>query len=180
MIRPLGLPLGLMVMLSVIACTGCDRDFDDSVIILRVRDHPQKLEGEQVVLTDGQIECGVQMELWESPVPSGERRVARLLAAARDLKFFDDVMIEKSGRGSAQVRGDISLEVIPPFQTKDAEQGVKMVSAKVGAIIPHACFTSSLPIMGVRKGEFSADAPVQLRYTRSDDGKDWVFDRLVH
>jgi hypothetical protein len=167
-------------MLGAIACTGCNTDFDDAVIVMRVKDMPQKLEGEQVVLTDGQVECGIQQELWESPVPSGDRRIARLLPAARDLKFFDDVMIEKSGLGYAQVRGNILLDMIPPFQTKDTEPGVKIVTGKVGAIIMHACFASSLPIMGVRKGEFSADAPVQLRYVRTQDGKDWAFDRLVH
>jgi hypothetical protein len=173
-------PLGLVVMLGVLACTGCDKDFDDAVIMMRVKDMPQKLDGEQVVLTESQVECGVQQELWESPVPSGERKIARLLPAARDLKFFDDVIIERSGNASAQVRGNMLLDMIPPFQSKDGEPGVKIVTCKVGAIITHACFASSLPIMGVRKGEFSADAPVQMRYVRTQDGKDWAFDRIVH
>ncbi len=171
-------PLGLIVILGVLACTGCNRDFDDGVAMVRVNEQPFKLDGEQVVLNEGQVECGVQQELWEAPVPSGDRRVARLLQAARDLKFFDDVMVEKSGVGSAQVRGDITLEIIPGFTTKDTEQGVKIVSGHVGAIIKHACFASSLPLMGVRKGEFSADAPVQVRFVKED--KDWKFDRLVH
>jgi hypothetical protein len=168
-------------MLGIIACTGCNKDFDDAVILMRVKDMPQKLDGEQVVLTEGQVECGIQKELWEAPAPLGDKRVARLLPAARDLKFFDDVIIEKSGNASAQVRGDVLLDLVPPYQTKDTEAGVKVVTAaKVGAIIQHACFASSLPIMGVRKGEFSPDAPVQLRYVQTQDGKDWAFDRLVH
>jgi len=166
--------------MGVIACTGCSHDFDDAVILMRVKDMPQKLDGEQVVLTDSQVDCGVQKELWEAPAPLGDKRVARLLPAARDLKFFDDVIIEKSGNGSAQIRGDILLDLMPPYKTTDAGQGVKMVTAKVGAIINHSCFTSSLPIMGVRKGEFSPDAPVQMRYVPTADGKDWAFDRIVH
>jgi hypothetical protein len=171
-------PLGLLVMLGVLVCTGCNRDFDDGLVMTRLNEQPFKLEGEQVVLNDGQVECGVQQELWEAPVPSGDRRVARLLQPARDLKFFDDVIVEKSGIGSAQIRGDVSLDAIPPFQTKDTEQGVKMVTGKVGVIIKHACFATSLPLMGVRKGEFSADAPIQARFVQ--EGNDWKFDRLVH
>jgi hypothetical protein len=171
-------PLGLLAMLGVLACTGCNRDFDDGAAMTLLNQQPVKLDSEQVVLNEGQLECGVQQELWESPVPSGDRRVARLLQAARDLKFFDDVMVEKTGIGSAQIRGDITLEIIPGFQTKDTEQGVKIVSGHVGAIIKHACFASSLPLMGVRKGEFSADAPVQVRFVQ--EGSDWKFDRLVH
>jgi len=171
-------PLGLIVILGVLVCTGCDRDFDDGLAMVRLNQQPVKLDGEQVVLNDSQVECGVRQELWEAPVPSGDRRVARLLQAARDLKFFDDVMVEQSGLGSAQIRGDITLELIPPLQTKDTEQGVKIVTGKVGAVIKHTCFASSLPIMGVRKGEFSADAPVQVRFVQ--EGKDWMFDRLVH
>ena len=168
-----------MAMLGVLACTGCNRDFDDGVVVGQLNGQTVKLDGEQVVLNDSQVDCGVQKELWEAPVASGgEGRVARLLPAARDLKFFDDVRVEKSGIGSAQIRGDITLDVTPPFETKDAEEGVKMVTGKIGAVIRHTCFASSLPIMGVRKGEFSADAPVQMRFV--SDGKDWKFDRLVH
>ena len=87
--------VGLIVLLGALGCTGCNKDFDDTVAQVRVNAQPIKLEGEQVVLKDDQVDCGVEKELWEAPVPVGDRRVARLLQAGRDLKFFDDVMIEE-------------------------------------------------------------------------------------
>ena len=140
---------------------------------------PIKLDGEQVVLTDSQVDCGVQMELWQEPVPSGDRKIARLLPKGQELKFFDDVVVGDTALGSyGQVRGDFTVTLTPPLEIHDGPRGSKLVNGKVGATINHSCFSAPLPIMGVRRGQFAPNAPVQLRYEQ--DGSDWRFDRLVH
>ena len=71
------------------------------------------------------------------------------------------------------------VSLTPPFEIKDGPHGAKLVNGKVGAVIMHSCFGGvPLPIMGVRKGQFLPDAPVQLRYVQ--DGNDWRFDRILH
>ena len=171
--------MGLVVFLGALTFTGCgDKDFDDVVAEVRVEAQPIKLDGEQVVLTEVQIDCGVQNDLWEAPSGTGDHKVARLLAKGRDLKFFDDVMVTDSG-GNVQMRGDVQVDLVAPFQIRDAEQGVKLVTGKVYAMLKHTCFNGQpLPMMGVRKGQFDANAPVQLRYVQ--DRGDWQFDRIIH
>jgi hypothetical protein len=52
-----------------------------------------------------------------------------------------------------------------------------LVEAKVGVKIDNACFPAPLPIMGLRKGQFTQDySPVIL--LRLDGG--WQMDKFVH
>ena len=162
-------------------CCACGpKGFDEAMVGVRLQEKPVKLDGEQVILTDGQVSCGVQNELWDAPASVGNRMTARLLDKGRALNFYDDVVVREGASqiSYVQVRGDFPAEVVPPSDIKDMGDGVKIVNVKVGARINHSCFTSPLPIMGVRKGQFAADALPTLRYVQ--EGSDWKFDRIVH
>jgi hypothetical protein len=173
--------LSVVVLLGALSCAGCGlKDFDDGLAEQQAAAQPVTLEGEQLVLTDHQIDCGVQNDLWEEPVPSGDHRVARLMQKGKDLKFYDDIVVDDPALGTyAQVRGDFMISLTPPFEIHDGPHGVKLVNGKVAAAITHSCFNgAALPIMGVRRGQFLPDAPVQLRYMQ--DGNDWRFERILH
>ncbi len=119
------------------------------------------------MLTPQQVQCGVQNELWEPPGPiNGDRSIARLTTQGRALKFADDISVVEPGYRSpyVQVRGDFNLGVIEIQNTKNGpDKDTKLVDVRVGIKIDHACFSSPLPIMGLRKGRFSEDAsPVLL------------------
>jgi hypothetical protein len=141
---------------------------------------PVTMEGEQVTLTQMQVECGVQEDLWDRPTQfSPERSTARLQQKGRDLRFNDDVAIEPNRPAYIQIRGAISLQVDDVSNIRDGEEnGTKLVDAKAGAKIQHSCFAAPLPLMGVKKGNFQADVPTIFRFRLHDDG--WHVDKLVH
>ncbi len=169
-------------MLAVCVCvlSACgSKDFNEQVAGVGVTSQPIKLESEQVMLTEAQVDCGVKNDLWEAPVVNGNSKTSRLLSKGRDLKFSDDVIAMEGGnRSYAQVRGDFQVEVTPPFDIKEDGPDARLVSVKLGVIVPHSCFASALPVMGVRKGQFVADALPVLRYTH--EGTNWPFEKLVH
>ena len=173
-------PVILVAALSCVLSSCNSKDFNEQVAGVQVTAQPIKLEGEQVVLNEGQVDCGTKNDLWETPVRIGERSSARLLPKGRDLKFSDDVIVMEPGLNISyvQVRGDFQVEVMPPFDIRDDGPDARLVSVRLGAIVPNTCFPSSLPIMGVRKGQFKADAIPLLRYTH--DGNQWTFQKLVH
>ena len=173
------MPVAVSALACVLSSCG-SKDFNEQMAGVQVTAQPIKLEGEQVVLNEGQVDCGVKNDLWEAPAMQGKSSFARLLQKGRDLKFSDDVVVTEKGSNVSyvQIRGDIQVEVIPPFDIRDDGPDAKLVSVKLGAIIQHMCFTSSLPIMGVRKGEFKPEAIPLLRYTR--EGTQWTFQKLVH
>jgi hypothetical protein len=173
--------LSVVVFVGALCSAGCGlKDFDDGLAQQQAEAQPVKLDGEQVVLTDRQIECGVKNDLWEEPTAAGDHKSARLLGKGTDLKFYGDLIVDDPTLGSyAQVRGDSMIGLTPPFEIKDGPGGVKLVTGKAGAVISHSCFGNiPLPIMGIRKGQFLPDAPVQLRYIQ--DGNNWRFDRIMH
>lgn len=132
------------------------------------------------MLTGAQLDCGVKADLWEPPKTLGDRTVARLLAAARALNFDDDVVIDEPGNRSpyVQVRGDFSASLGDGPEIREPEQGVKIVTGKLGISIPNACFSDPLPVLGVRKGKFSEDTQPIMRYELLNDG--WHYIKLVH
>jgi hypothetical protein len=128
-----------------------------------------------------QLECGVQSELWEAPAQvSQDRSTARLTAKGRELNFGDDPAIEPSFHHPyAQVRGPFSLQVDEVSGVRDGEaDDTKLVDAKAGIKLQHACFSNPLPIMGVKHGVFREDTPVSFLFRRSEDG--WHLEKLVH
>ena len=163
---------------------GCksSSDFNGDTAKEAIESGPIKLEGEQVTLTDPQIQCGLQAEYWDPPLTiSPDHTSAHLTDKGRSLKFNDDVMIQdpSSRVPFVQVRGDLPLQVDTITALKDGEdQSNKLAEAKVGVKIDDACFQSPLPLMGVRHGNFSADSPVVFHMHLNESG--WHVDKLVH
>lgn len=158
---------------------GCGAgDFNYGKVKNIIEGSPMHLDAEYVILTPGQLDCGVQEELWDPPSPSGRWSVARLTQKGRSLKFADDVSVGEMRSPYVQIRGDINLAVAEITSDHDGtEPQTKLVEAKVGAVIQDACFQSPLPIMGVRKGNFTENySPILLfRYNNG-----WQLERFQH
>ncbi len=171
-------------------CAGCSNDFDETKMRGTTEGAPVELDSEQVTLTPAQVDCGVDKELWDTPVQvSGDntfgaqngRSVAHLRQAARDLGFSDDVSINEPGYSQpySQMRGKMMLRVENLIDTKDGPgQGIKTVVAQVRVKVPNECFTGDLPIMGIRKGQFNQALPVTMIFALEDKG--WRVDHFVH
>jgi hypothetical protein len=171
--------LGLIALLAALCCTACgNKDFDENGAVGLARVKAIKLDGEQVVLSEKQIACGVLNELWEEP--NGDRKTVPILAKGQALNFYGDVVVDDGALGShTQVRGDFTLEPVLPLNIREPKEGVKLVTGRAGVNVMQSCFANSpLPLMGVRHGEFSPDAPVQMRYIFN--GKDWEIDAVLH
>src|ERR1017187_10691794 len=71
-----------------VVLSGCrpSSDFSEDIARGSIEYGKMNLEGEQVTLTDPQIQCGVQTELWDSPTTlSADHTTAHLTSKARDL-----------------------------------------------------------------------------------------------
>ena len=172
---------GIVLVVLCLVCAGCHGEFDETKMRLTTEQVPIHLDSEQVTLTEGQVSCGVDKDLWDAPVRVSVRSVARLHQEARDLGFSDDVQIGEPGYllPYAQVRGDFMLRVENLLDTKDGPgDGVKTVSAQVRAKINNDCFMGDLPIMGIRKGQFNPNIPVALIFVF--ESGDWKLDHFVH
>ncbi len=168
---------GLLGIL-VLAAASCDSGgFGESKIKDLLEPRPLQLDAEQVMLTQAQVDCGVRSELWDAPVSVGDRMVARLTEKGRAAKFTDDVVLTNASvKPYTQVRGQFNLAVFEVVNIKD-EPGAKIVDAKVGVYVSHSCFTGALPMMGVRRGDFTPDAPATFRFLEQGG---WHLDRIVH
>jgi len=172
---------GMALVVLCLVCAGCGGEFDETKMRLTTEQVPIHLDSEQVSLTEQQVNCGVDKDLWDPPVRVSVRSVARLHQEARNLGFSDDVQVGEPGYALpyAQMRGDFMLRVESLLDTKDGPgQGVKTVSALVRVKVPNDCFAGDLPIMGVRKGQFNPNIPVTLIFTF--ENSDWKLDHFVH
>ena len=171
--------MALIVGFAVLAgCNGIG-DFNYGKVRGIIEGTPMRLDAEYVMLSSQQVECGIQNDLWESPSSMGhERSVARLTQQARDLKFADDVSMGELRSPFAQIRGDIQLSVAEIINDRDGpEKDTRLVDVRVGAVIQHSCFPSPLPIMGVKKGNFTQDYPPVLLF-RYNNG--WQLEKFMH
>lgn len=162
--------------------TGCvQKEFQDVKAQNIMSSNPIHLDAEEVSLNQSQIECGVQADLWEPPVQSSQdHSTARLSQAGRDLHFGDDVIVAEPGfhQPHVQVRGDFMMQLADgPSIREDGPDG-RYAEGKLYVLIPHNCFQDPLPLLGVRKGNFSQDANPIVHFKLLDDG--WHFDRIVH
>jgi hypothetical protein len=166
--------------LGLVAC-GSKTDFNEDIAKSILEANPVNLDGEQVTITQMQIDCGVESELWAPPAQvSQDRSTARLSSKGRDLNFSDDPAMEPNfHQPYAQVRGAFSLEVSEVSGIRDGEaSGTKLVNAKAGIKVPDACFPNALPIMGVKKGNFREDAPLSFVFRGNEEG--WRLEKIVH
>ena len=163
-----------------LSAAGCG-EFNDGKTRNILEANPVRLDAEQVMLTYGQVNCGVQNELWDPPYTINEAtQRANLTSAGRQLKFDDSVSVSEPGyrQPYVQVRGEFQLGVLDIINTKDGpDKDTKLVDIKVGVKIGHPCFPNPLPILGLRKGQFSEDYPPVLLF-RLDRG--WQLDKFVH
>ena len=169
-----------MLAVLCVVCTGCfPNDFDETKMRFTTEGAPVQLDSEQVTVTYPQVDCGVQQELWDAPVQVSERSVAKLRQSARDMGFTDDVSVNEPGytQPYAQVRGKFMLRVETLLDTKDGPgQGSKTSVAQVRVKMPNDCFAGDLPMMGIRKGQFTQGQPVTIVFNMGGDG--WVVDPL--
>ena len=176
--------LTVVLCLGVLLC-GCkpSSEFNEDTARGAIEADKMKLEGEQVTLSDSQIQCGVQSELWDPPTSlSPDHVTSHLTSKARAVKFNDDVIIKDPSSRVAyvQVRGEFSFQVDSIVSIKDAEDKyAKVVEAKASIKIDDPCFQSPVPLMGVRHGNFSADSPVVF-HIHFDENNGWHVDKLIH
>lgn len=176
-------PCVLAALSACLLLAGCANksDFDGGGARDILQSNPVNLDGEQVTITPAQLDCGVQSDLWEAPAQvSGDRTTARLTSQGRELNFSDDPAIEPDfHQPYGQIRGAFSLDVSDVSNIRTGETAdTKLVDAKAGIKLQHACFPNSLPLMGVKKGKFREDAPLTFLFRLKDDG--WHFEKVVH
>ena len=161
-------------------CSACTHnDFEPGTAQALVAEKPRRLDAEQLILSNSQVDCGVREQLWDPPADLGSRTLARLTERARALKFDDDVVVAEAGHRNpyVQVRGDFPLTMPEPPSVKD-QGDVKVVSGKLSAMVDHSCFPDPVPVMGVRHGSFTEDALPVVRFEKIPDG--WAYAGLVH
>ncbi len=164
------------LLATILFLTGCgSNDFDEGAVKGQLESKPQTLSNEQVTLNDAQIECGTRNELWDAP----NGNMARLTQKGRDLKFTDDVRFNDPDVHVpfTQVSGTFPVAVFEVSKLRD-DNGYKLADVRLGVTIANECFPTALPVMGVRKGKFTPDAPVVFRFQGS--GKEWSLDKLMH
>jgi hypothetical protein len=167
----------IFIAIFAVCLTGCGSSgFDSEAFTGILQSAPVNLSGEQVTLTQSQVDCGVHSELWDPP--SG--LTAKLTEKGRNLKFSDDIRVSdpEISVPYTQVSGSFPVQVSDVSRIRDADSGKKLADVKLGIVMRHECFATPLPVMGVRKGKFTPDAAVVFQFQGS--GKEWSLDKLVH
>ena len=169
----------LLIAISFALLAGCGSgDFNYGKVTGIIGGAPLQIDAEYVMLTPQLLDCGAQNDLWDPPQDAGGRTVARLTDKGRNLKFADDVSVGDMKLPYVQVRGEFTLVPIDVLSDRDGpEQQSKLVDVKLGVPISHSCFPQPLPLMGVRKGNFSQDHPPVLLF-KFNNG--WYLDKIVH
>jgi hypothetical protein len=167
--------LSSIAILTLWLCACGSSEFGTDSIKGMLEGSPLNLSSEQVTLSDSQVACGAQNELWDPP----NGNVARLTQKGRDLKFSDDVRLNDPEIHAPyiQVSGTFPVSVSDVSKLRD-DGNTKLADVKLGVVISNDCFPNPLPLMGVRKGKFTPEAPVVFRFQGS--GKEWSLDKLVH
>jgi hypothetical protein len=169
--------LKLLIPGSLLLLTGCGQSGGANWAQL-IQSAPVHLDAEYVVLTQKQVDCGAKEDLWDPPATGGARSTARLTQKGRDLKFSDDVSIGDMKFPYVQVRGDFTLSAEIQSDREGPDPQTRLVEAKLGVPIQHSCFPNPLPMMGVRKGNFSQDDSPQVLLRNVNNV--WSFDRIQH
>ena len=165
-----------IAILAVIGLSGCGTPgFDSGAVKGMLESAPLELSNEQVVLSDFQLECGTKNDLWDPP----NGNVARLTQKGRDLHFTDDIRLNdpENHQPYTQVSGKFPVQVADVTKVRDTDGG-KLADVRLGIVVTHECFTTPLPLMGIRKGKFTPAAPVVFRFKGSD--KEFTLDKLMH
>ncbi|MEO8097096.1 MAG: hypothetical protein ABI811_05300 [Acidobacteriota bacterium] len=153
--------------------------FDGSQAHGVLQSKPMELDGEQVVITPEQITCGEMKELWTVDQVGSSGAIGRLSAAARKLQFSDDIrMGDPAFRNPyVQVKGTFDVEVKSVAELIDIDPQTKEIEAIMGVKINHPCFTSPLPLMGVRHGVFSQTTNPRFLFKLRNG---WTVEKILH
>ena len=174
-------PAAVAAALGALLCGCGNSSFDEGRVAGVIKERPFNLESEEVSLTQGQVDCGVENNLWDAPVEAPGRSVARLTQKARDLNFTDDVSINEAGYSQphAQMRGNVTLAITQTLSIADGkEQGTKIVQAQIQVMVPHSCFPAPLPIMGIRRGRPAQGLAPTVEFDYTNDG--WRLEKFIH
>jgi len=166
----------LVAGLSLAGCGGGGFDARGAL-----ESRPVRLDGEQVMLDQGQLDCGSREDSWVVSPMGDTRSIARLTQKARDLQFSDDVQIGDPDIKVpyAQIRGSLPVAVQQIGTVRDDDAFTKSVEAKVGVRVNHSCFQNPLPVlMGIRHGRFDASTSPVFRFKLEGDA--WTVDQVVH
>jgi hypothetical protein len=167
----------LVAAAALLLCGCSDGEFGEGTVRGVLESHPRQLDNEQVTLSQGQVDCGSHEDLWTVESTGTERWIAKLTQKGRDLHFVDDIRIGDQPMPYTQVHGQFSLTLMSISSIRDQDPQTKVVDAKVGVKIDHSCFSTPVMLMGVHKGEFTADYPA--RFQLVNDGG-WQLDRILH
>jgi hypothetical protein len=180
---PRRIAIATIALLALILASCGIGGFNEGRCRNSIEASPIRLDGEQVVLNNSQVDCGAQADLWDAPQQQGvTRSTAHITPVGRSLKFDDDVAVTEPGHGKpyVQVRGEFPVQVLQIVDIRDGEdQNEKLVEVRLGIQVSHNCFPQPLPLMGVRKGKFSQDINPVVRL-RLQANNNWVVDRLMH
>ncbi len=175
----------LTAFLTIALCffaTGCSHDFNENTVRSRAAERQLQLDNEQVSLNSSQLSCGVDDDLWEGtqPAESSQPGIYRLTEKGRALQFSDDVYVNDPGYPSpfVQVRGKFYIQADRVVTIDTTSDGDKLVQAVLGVKIAHPCFTTPLPLMGIKKGKFTPDFAPTLKFENGEEG--WWPTELVH
>jgi len=175
--RAAALLLGALMTLLA----GCTNDFDSGAVANGVAQRELQLDSEQVALSPSQVACGVQSELWDAGSAGLlEQTVYRLTPKARELNFSDDIYVNDPAFPSAytQLRGKFKLQSGSMVNATAESPSQKLVQVQLGVRINHPCFTTPLPIMGIKKGKFTSEVAPLIRFENTADG--WYPTELAH
>lgn len=154
---------------------ACSVGFDAASVL---EDDKVTVNGEQVVVTTGQVLCGEREGLWRIEQGS-QGALGRLTPEAHALGFADHVVMGNTrfSEPFAQVGGPQQLKVSNVSTVTDDDAATKTVSASVGVVIKHSCFEKPLPMHGAEGGSFSqlAEPRFQLK-----DQSGWKVNRILH
>jgi len=168
------------LLLSGLILTGCDSGvFDEGAAQGVVEAAKIPLNGEEVLLTPDQVICGEKKGLWTVDQIDGGGAIGRLTAAARALEFGDDVRMgeHKFSGPYVQLHGNFNVKIEKVNKMTDENADVKILDAKMGAVITHECFDKPLPLLGIYRGDFSEENAPRIRL-RQHNG--WTADQILH
>jgi hypothetical protein len=168
--------LSLFVLLAGCGSSEFNKDTAKEVI----EANPVQLNGEQLLLTEEQVTCGNQQDLWHLTQLGSKKAIGHLTDKGRALQFTDDVRVGEQGAAGAtvQVTGKFALRALQVPSLQNEGERSRVVEAKTVVVVNHECFKGSSPaLLGVRRGEFTASANPMFRLKLRDD---WSVSELIH
>jgi hypothetical protein len=165
----------LAILAVSLTLASCSEPTDEELLLESIGNSTVRMDNEQVVLTQDQVNCGTKEELWEvSELPNGSS-IARLTPAGR--KFFaDDLRIGDAHYSGpvAPLVGSHKIKLVKVTSLQPPTGPVQTLTGRISAVLEHECFSSPVPIMGIAHGTFSERAEPILRV------RNGVGEQIIH